>query len=92
MPTHELYSELLPFFYSKKQVCIVSTALEEATARCASLMDSSSVHVTLPNGLNLPASPENRAHARKLWAEENGSPDRDEDQASAKRARIITIT
>lgn len=55
-------------------------------------MDSSSVHVTLPNGLNLPASPENRAHARKLWAEENGSPDRDEDQASAKRARIITIT
>ena len=69
----------------------MSTALEEATARCASLMDSSSVHVTLPNGLNLPASPENRAHARKLWAEENGSPGRDEDQASAERARIQSL-
>ena len=52
----------------------MSTALEEATARCASLMDSSSVHVTLPTGLNVPASPESRARARKLWAEENGSP------------------
>ena len=49
------------------------TALEEATVRCASLMESPDDHLTLPDGTTLPASPINRSRARQLWATDNSS-------------------
>ena len=54
-------------------------------------MESSPVHVTLPNGIHLLGSPENRARARKLWTEQNSSPTNVEIEIEAEEQRVRVL-
>ena len=66
----------------------VFTLWEESTVRCARLTESSPVHVTLPSGVTLSDSPENRVRARKLWTEQNSSPIKVENELEAEEQRV----
>ena len=54
-------------------------------------MESPDDHVTLPCGTTLPASPENRAHARKLWATDNNSLDNVDNELKTKEQRVRVL-
>ena len=54
-------------------------------------MESPDDHATLPCGTTLPASPENRAHARKLWATDNNSLDNVDNELKTEEQRVRVL-
>jgi hypothetical protein len=54
-------------------------------------MESSDDHVTLPDGTTLPASPDNRSRARQLWATDNSSSDKVNNEMNAEEQRVLVL-